>query len=385
MELIKNAVRQLLRKRGRTWLTVIGIAVGVMMVSVVTVVGAVGRSFVEKELDSMGVSGLSVMALTPTMLISETALQEIRAMPQIKSAMPLMVEVTQVSTVRGSTESVLCGIDAGAGQVISLNVRYGRMISNGDVASAAMVCVLDETLAKEACGRTNAIGSTVTVQVGDWQHDLTVVGVTETGSSLLQNMTSLIPGMVYLPYTTEQAMTGRTDFDQIAIRTVNSDVTESTRQRVEELLGRLYDGSYFRTDNLAMQKDRLGRIVDIVTGVLTVLGGVSLLVSGFGIVTVMLSSVKERTREIGIKKAIGAPQGRILGEFLTEAVLLSAMGAVLGLLPAVILSFVLRVAVSPLLLVGLLVFSVAVGTSFGVYPAYRASKLPPVEALRENG
>ena len=333
----------------------------------------------------MGVSGLSVIALNPSVLISEEALLEIRRMPQVKTAMPLMVQVTQVSTARGNTESVLCGIDAGAGQVISVNVRYGRMISDGDVAAAAPVCVLDETMAKAACGRTNAVGKTVTVQVGDLTHDLKVVGVTETGSSLLQNMTSLIPGMVYLPYTTEQAMTGRMDFDQIAIRTTDSNVTELTRRRVETLLERLYDGSYFRTDNLAVQKDRLGRIVDIVTGILTVLGAVSLLVSGFGIVTVMLSSVKERTREIGIKKAIGAPQRRILAEFLTEAVLLSLIGAAVGLLPSVAVAIVLRAEVSPLVLLGLLLFSVAVGAVFGVYPAYQAAKMPAVDALRENG
>ncbi len=385
MELIKSALRQITRKRGRTWLTVGGIAVGVMMVSIVTVVSAVGKELVNRELDSMGVSGLSVMALTPDVLLSEQALEEIRALPQVTTAMPLMLQITGVTTPRGSRESVLCGIDAGAGQAISLLLQYGRMISKGDVAAAAAVCVLDEAAAEKAFGRKNVVGKTVTVQTGDRSETLTVVGVTQTGSSLLQNVSAMIPGMVYLPYTTHQELTGRTEFDQIAVRTINSDSTERVQQRIERVLDRLYESSSaFRTDNLAMQKDRLTRIVDVVAVVLTVLSGVSLVVSGFGIMTVMLSSVSERTREIGIKNAIGATQKRILAEFLTEAVLLSAAGALVGMVPAAILLFVLQASVSPLLFLALLGFAVAVGAAFGVYPAYKAAKLPPVEALRSE-
>ncbi len=385
MELIKNALRQLLRKRGRTLLTVGGIAVGVMMVSIVTVIGSVGRAFVDDELDSMGVSGLSVMATTTDALLSEEALQEIRELSQVSSAMPLMLQITGISTPLGSSESVLCGIDAGAGQVISLTLCHGRMISAGDVAAAAPVCVLDEAAAKAAYGRENVVGKTITVNVGELSEELTVIGVTQTGSSLLQNVTSMIPGMVYLPYTTQQQITGRQDFDQIAVRMVSSDVTEQTQERIERVLNRLYDGNApFRTDNLAVQKDRLGRIVDIVAGVLTALSGVSLIVSGFGIMTVMLSSVSERTREIGIKKAIGATQKRILAEFLVEAVLLSCAGALIGMLPAGLLLLFLNTTVSPAVFLALAAFSVFVGVVFGVYPAYKASKLPPVEALRSE-
>ena len=385
MELIRNALRQLLRKRGRTLLTVGGIAVGVMMVSIVTVVGNVGRAFVDEELDSMGVSGLSVMALTTDTMLSEEALREIRDLSQVSSAMPLMLQINSISTPRGNSDSVLCGIDAGAGQVISLTLRYGRMIAAGDVAASAPVCVLDEAAAKAAYGREAVVGKTVTVTVGQLTQELTVIGVTQTGSSLLQSVTSMIPGMVYLPYTTLQQLTGRQTFDQIAVRTVSSDVTDQTGERIKRVLDRLYEGNApFRTDNLAAQKDRLGRLVDIVAGVLTVLSGVSLVVSGFGIMTVMLSSVSERTREIGVKKAIGATQNRILAEFLAEAVLLSCAGAIVGMLPAGVLLLILKTTVAPSVFLSLAAFSVLVGVVFGVYPAYKASKLPPVEALRSE-
>ncbi len=385
-ELIKNAWRNLYRKRHRTWLTVASIAVGVMLVSAVTVISAAGRTFVNGELDSMGVGGLSVMAQTGGELISEGTLDELRALSCVNSAMPLMVQLANVSAASGSCESALCGIDAGADQVISLSLRYGRMISPGDVSAAARVCVLDETLANTVYGRTNVVGKTVTVQFGDRFDTLTVVGVSETGSSLLQNFTSMIPGMLYLPYTTHGNITGQAAFDQVAIR-VNtaSDVAEA---RVEKLLDRLYGGtSPFRTDDLAVQKERLQGLVDKVVLVLTVISGISLVVSGFGIVTSMLSAVSERTREIGIKKAIGATNRRILAEFLTESVMISAAGAVLGMVPSALLWLVLQLsgfsaAISPWTFVFLLFFCLMVGGVFGAYPAYKASRLQPVEALR---
>jgi putative ABC transport system permease protein len=301
--------------------------------------------------------------------------------------MPLMVQLGDVSTGRSSEQSALCGIDAGAGQVIALSLCYGRMITAGDVSAAARVCVLDEALAQKVYGRRNVVGKTVTVQYGDVAEELTVIGVSETGSSLLQNFTAMIPGMLYLPFTTHSNITGQTAFDQIAVR-VNSD-SAAAKGHIERLLNRLYDGSSpFRTDDLAAQKTRLERLVNTVVLVLTAISAIALVVSGFGIVTAMLSAVSERTREIGIKKAIGATNRRILSEFLIEAVLLSATGALLGLLPSVVLSAVLGWlgfgGTPPWLFAVLFLFSLAVGGVFGAYPAYQASRLQPVEALRNE-
>lgn len=387
-ELIGSAFKNLFRKRSRTWLTVVGIAVGVMMVSVVTVLGAAGRVVIDGELESMGMNGLSVTAAGADILDDE-ALSAIRSLSCVSSAMPLTVAYADVSLLSKAQQSVLCGIDAGADQVISLSLKHGRLITEGDVAAAARVCVVDEAVAADSYGRSNIVGKTVDVQFGDRAYTLTVVGVTETGSSLLQNLTAFIPGMVYAPYTTVQNMTGQETFDQIAVRTGDGD-TERAQARIEQSLTRLYDGSaLFRTDNLATQKARLDRVVDAVALVLTALSGISLLVSGIGIMTIMLSSVSERTREIGIKKAIGATRGRILAEFLVESVILSACGGVLGLLPSVALTLVLGVMgvsanVSAATFAAFLLFSMLVGCVFGVYPAYKASRLRPVEALRSE-
>ncbi len=388
-EMIKGAVRNLVRKKSRAALTVTGIAVGVMMVAVVTVIGTAGRHLAKQELDSMGVNGLSVLAESGGELISAEALEKIRALSCVESAMPLMVQVGAVSTARNSEDSMLCGIDSGADQIISLSLLHGRLISPGDVRTAARVCVIDETLARTLYGRTNPVGKTVSARCGACTEALTVIGVTETGSSLLQNLTSLIPGMLYVPYTTHSDLTGQVAFDQIAIR-LESTAADVAAQRVRRVLDRLYDGDApFRTDNLAVQKERLERLVELVTLALTAISAISLIVAGFGIVTAMLSAVSDRTREIGIKKAVGATNRRILWEFLIEAVILTAAGASLGIFPAVLLLAVLLVTgVSTVMpigsLAGLFGLSLLIGGAFGAYPAYKASRLQPVEALRSE-
>ena len=125
----------------------------------------------------------------------------------------------------------------------------------------------------------------------------TIVGVTETGSSLLQNIVEFIPGMVYIPYTTLQDLTGRDNLNQIAVRVSEQENVELAETRIVQALERSSGQSGYRTDNLAVQKERLGSLMDIVTLILTAISGISLLVSGLGIMTIMLVSVTERTRK----------------------------------------------------------------------------------------
>lgn len=384
-EVWRSAFSGLRHRRLRTALTVSGIAIGTAMVVLVSGIGALGQAAVQRELEDMGVHGLSVSASDG---LNDACLYAIRELPAVREAMPLILEYTTARfPVSGDYGVVSCGIDAGADQLISLQLLHGRLFNHGDVAASAAVCVVDASLAEEAYGRENIVGKTLSVLLNRQRVSLTVVGVSAAGSSLLKTVSAMIPHMIYMPYTTLQEATGDESIDQIAVRvTPDAAGTEETIRRAlsHEEVGTL------KTEDLATQRERLERMASILTAVLTAIGGVSLLVSGFGIMTSMLSAVHERTREIGIKKAVGAGRSRILLEFLAAAVLISLTGAVIGLAlgGGIVLGAcrLLGLSVPP---VGgswalAFLFTLLLGAAFGSYPAYQASGLPPVEALRQE-
>lgn len=377
------------RKRLRTWLTISSIAIGTAMVVLVIGIGGVGTQAVDSELESMGIDGVSVSA---TAGLSVSALTSIRCLSEVRQAMPLSLQFASARLGEGSYSVVGCGIDGGADQVISLQLLHGRMLTAQDVMAEMTVCVVDESLAREAFGRTNVVGQSIALYYEEGSLDATVVGVTAAGSSLLQNMTALIPYMVYLPYTTQQSVTGVDTFDQIAVRLRDGEFSAEAEESIRTVLERSgEDYGTLTTENLATQRERLDALAEVLSLVLTAIGGVSLLVSGFGIFTVMLSSVNERTREIGIKKAIGATRTRIMAEFLAGAWLMSLGGAVLGLLLgcAVIAAGCYLVGLAPVFpmarFVAVFGVTLLLGTAFGAYPAYQASGLRPVDALRYEG
>ena len=219
---------------------------------------------------------------------------------------------------------------------------------------------------------------------------LKIVGVASSGGNLLQNMVGdVIPSFIYLPYTTLQRYAGEASFDQIAVTMLDNQNIEAVSEQIAALVNRQHNISRgFKADNISRQKETLDRVLGIITVVLSAIAAVSLVVAGLGIMTVMIVSVNERTREIGIKKSIGATQNTILVEFLIEAFTISLIGSVIGVAAGVLFTAIGCLAISlPVLinfhLIGASIgISVIVGIVFGVYPAMMAAKLHPVNALR---
>lgn len=387
-EIMKMTFRQFRRRKLRSVLTVAGIGVGTLLITLVSFLGDTGKSVMGEELRSMGLEGVSVSASVKEAL-GEPALLSIREMHRVTDAMPLSVVVASGNVGKFEGEIAACGIDCGADQVISLSPLYGRMLSKGDVGGCNAVCVVDEALAMDAYGRKNVVGKTITVYTGDKNEEFEIVGVSKAGSSILQNVSGYIPGMVYIPYTAFEQLTGNGYFDQIAVRfTAGTDTEEAAKQLTKLLSRQDTANAEFMVQDLATQRERLNGLMDIVSVVLQIISAVSLLVAGISIMTIMLSSVHERTREIGIKKAIGATGGRIMLEFLLEAVLLTFCGSITGvtvsvtacLLGGMILGIPVQISVPTIFVV--LLFSLVLGAVFGVYPAKKAAALPPTQALR---
>ena len=236
----------------------------------------------------------------------------------------------------------------------------------------------------------NIIGKKIQISCNGTLEEFEVIGIIKTGSGLLQNfMGNYIPTFIYVPYTTFQRSLGRESFDQIVVKVKEgSDLEEAGKQIVASLEQYNSVQNAFAANNLAKQRDDLSNMLEIITLILTAVGAISLLVASLSIMTVMLVSVNERTREIGIKKAIGASRSSIMVEFLFEAVLISLIGCLTGLLLGYAISAsgaTLMEITFPLnskTILPSVVFSLVTGIVFGVYPAYKASKLAPVDALR---
>ncbi len=390
-DILLGACRHAVRRLARTSLTVGGIAVGVLMVTLVCIIGQAGAETIGWELENMGLQGVSISASSADVVLGADELETVRAVAGVSDAMPLTVASGNGTLGRHSFTAYVGGIDAGADQVIALEVAHGRLLRAADVRAAAAVCVVDEALAKEAYGRTNVLGKTLTLSMDGAPMELTVVGVAKAGSSLLQSVSGMIAGLVYLPYTTLQAANGREVFDQIAVKVTSEEETDAVRERVVAALER---GSgttgAFTAENLAAQRERLGRLMDIVSWILTAVSAVSLVVAGMGMLTSMLTAVNERVREIGIKQALGAGGRRILTEFLAESLLLAAIGGAVGIFGGVAVGtvglrfFGITASVPWERLLSIGGCTVLLGGLFGWYPARKAARLHPVEALRSE-
>ncbi|MDR3645698.1 MAG: ABC transporter permease [Clostridia bacterium] len=390
------ALRNLSRKKFRSVLTICGIAIGVTSVIIINAIGMGGREVVAAQLDGLGLNGLNIHTKSDSVITSTSSmvnedLHVCSSVAGVEAAMPIIMQFGS-SIMRGETDNVLVwGIGSNASKIISLSVLHGRMFTQSDVVSHAMVCLVDESFAKSTYKRSNITGTSITVYLGNGYQQLRVEGVVEQGSSLLSNLAgSYMPNFIYVPYTTVEDLKGKKGYDQIAVRMAPNYSLDTAGKRITALLAKLHGSDNYQADNMLKQKQRMDNMLSIITLIISAIGAISLIVAGLSIMTVMTVSVNERTKEIGIKKAIGAKKGVILLEFLYEALFISLFGAAAGVAAAALCTLVASKLLNfSLSLTATGVFSAAgfaalIGITFGVYPAIKASRLRPVDALRRE-
>lgn len=380
------------RSRTRSLLTMAGIAVGVFSVVLVSTVGTTGTAQVSSTLVTMGVDTLLVQSAgnSVSVTITDSDVSTVRRVDGVKDVMPLMASMTEAKMTGRRLDCYVWGVDRSADRLISLEAEHGRLINNSDSAAGSKVCVIDEQFAVKSYGRSNVVGKSLSMFLGGKYHEFEIIGVASSGLSGLQGMlTNIMPGFMYIPISTMQQLTGRTTYDKLAVKLDDMDadipVVEAVKQALNAANG---TADAYIVNNLLAQKGQLEDILGIVTTALSLVAGISLAVSGISVMTTMLMSVTERTREIGIKKSIGATGRDICREFLSEAVALTMLGSAAGASAGLLLSWAgCVVAGIPfqtdwLMMAAAVLASSATGALFGAYPAVKAARLRPVEALR---
>ena len=388
------ALRSLRRKKLRTLLTASGISIGLASVIVIGAIGESGRASVSAELDSLGINGLSITEKSTSssnaqVPINSDDLTACLSVKGIRAAMPVIMQYGSVDVHNDESSTLFWGVGENAKDLISIGVKHGSMFSHSDISCAAPTCLVDETLAKKYFHRSNVTGEQIGVYLGKSYKTLTVKGVVASGSGILSAIGGgYVPYFVYLPYTTAEKLRGNSGYDEIAVKTQSDNNIDRVGANIVSVLSHRHSLSTYEANNMSRQRQRLSDLTGIVTLIISSVGAISLIVAGLGIMTVMTVTVSERTREIGIKKALGAKNSAIMREFLAEALVICAFGCIIGILVGLSVSYavtsVMKFGFSPQpgTILSSCAFTLASGLVFGIYPAIKASRLKPIDALR---
>lgn len=390
--IIKGGLKSIGRKKLRSGLTIMGIAIGVLSVIIISIIGDVGKQALNDELNSMGIGGLALRTLSEktAKTLSEEELSLVKENINVQNATPLITKLTGIKVKAETSQAVVWGVDVNADEIVDMDLLYGRLFEDSDIERGENVCIVDESFAKATYKRSNIVGKKLGIFTGRQYQDFTIIGVVSTGGNILKGiMGEVVPSFLYAPYTSLIKSDGNYKFSQIVVKLKDrADEAAAEASLLRCLNQSLETVDAVKSENLNRQKDKLNSVLNIVTTVLSAIGGISLIVAGLSIMTVMLVTVNERTREIGIKKSIGAKRKTILLEFLTEALLLSLIGSIIGAGLGIALACFgcklaqVKLIINPKSVLFLIGFSVLAGVVFGVYPAVKASNLKPVDALR---
>ena len=399
-EYIKIALMNIRHNRGRSILTMLGIIIGISSVIMIISIGNGLHSSVSGELNAIA-GGQLYIAVDSSKTDKKISAEDMAALketvPGVKGVWPSTPSLVAKATSRRATESAV--VTAGTADMefdSADKVIKGHFYTDSDVAAAVPVCVLRESDAKHMFGSTDVIGMELQIDANGIGQTVRIIGIREDSSSQLVNR--LTGGEIILslevPYTWLGQAYGY-DVDSfgavyvLASPETSSDTAAKSILFLENRLG-LRGQNAVNLESFQDIADQFDSILSTITLFVALVAAISLLVGGIGVMNIMLVSVTERTREIGIRKALGARTGSILTQFLAEAAIITSIGGIIGIVLGYLFANIacriigFEASISPVIVLMTVLFSSAVGIFFGIYPARKAARLSPIEALRHE-
>lgn len=415
---IKLVIRTLLARKGRSFLTILGIVIGVAGVIIIIALGAGAQSLVLGQVTKLGSDLLSVqpgksnekgppaqvfgVVVTTLTTLDETALRDSSRVPHAKALVAVVRGRGTITWENKNVDTSFVGTEYTYPQVVNITMQEGQFFDQSMDQGDSNVAVLGSTVAKELFGDAsiNPIGQVIKIQTsnsnGMGNVPLRVVGViTPRGSAFFQDQDD----QIFLPLgIAQQQLLG---IHYVQAINIKIDSSQNVQQSTSDVAAVMNQQHRIKRDadadfTIRNTADAIGILTTITSALslfLTAMAGIALLVGGIGILNIMLVTVAERTREIGLRKAVGASNAAVRNQFLLEAGTLTSLGGIIGIIFGVIVSYLISLLMhsmgydwafvvsltSVVLAVGV---SILTGVLFGLYPAFKASKLSPIDALR---
>jgi putative ABC transport system permease protein len=394
IHLIKMAFSDFKRNKVRTFLTSLGIMIGVLSVVMLLALGLGLKNYMKQQFEDLGTNLLMVMpgagfgdggsigqgftSLAGSIRFDDKDYRSLSRMSTAKYVVPGHIASLTLEGGNNTKAASVQGVSEDFDNIFNLEVLAGEFFDGSDVASSAKVGVIAETLAKDLFGGVeNAVGKTVRAK----SLRVKIIGAVKNMGDPEQD------NSIMVPYTTTYlTLNPEKEFLAFYIGVSDEEMMAKAIEEIEDILLRRYEEDEFEVIEPSKFLDAFAQILNAVNAVLIAIGSISLIVGGIGIMNIMYATVTERTKEVGIRRAIGATEKDILYQFLVESTILSLMGGLTGLAIAASIVFLVRyffpLEINLLAIVLSLGISSLIGIFFGVLPAKRAANLTPIEAIR---
>ena len=405
-EYIKMAVQNIRANKGRSFLTMLGIIIGIASVIAIVSIGEGTKNQMNSEIDGIGGGQIAVSvsndAITESEFITAEDVQAVREIDTVEGVNVSESYDGETVTGKGNFSIMLTAEGPDAKLLNNSEMKYGNYFGENEIEEGKNVCVISDADAKRLFGTDDVVGMNLDITCYDSSKSFRIMGVTtqkENGTFVSYTYDGM-PVAVNIPYSSMEDLVGAADeFYSLTIqgdKTLDSQIIADQVVHVLEKRHQCAGEEYFQVQSFQDVMQSMNEMLGMVTAFISFVAGISLLVGGIGVMNIMLVSVTERTREIGIRKSLGAKTSSIMLQFLAEVAILTVIGGLIGIILGILAAYgicsvmsgsigmTITPGISPTVIFVATLFSCAVGVFFGIYPAKKAARLSPIEALRRN-